>query len=487
MSGEEMLRTIIKKELLNNIFSFRFLVAFVLLTIIVTVTVLILTDDYLRRVDEYSLRQNDIENYMRRYAHFNRVNAILIPSQPPLPSYSLIRKISPDDYVIENVFGEFNSDPLPIMFPLIDFTFIVTILLSLIALLFSYDSICGEKEDGTLRLMLSNKLSKAKMILGKIIGGTLTLFLPFLFSLLIGLLIIHLNPRISWSGANWGALSLIVLGSILYFTFFYCLGLFISSRHRSSSSSIMTSLFVWVILILLIPNLSPYLASFLSPTPSKIKVERDIERITMDERDELMRKMWREKLTELYKQYPILDENKSLTQAEQEKKAVEDPAYKKAYQILSEQFKIIVSEANRIQNEKVSGMRTELNRKEESQMLLSLGISMISPLADFTYLATDLSSSGLRNMTHFQRIVGEWRSVFGDYAGRKRAAIEKENPTIDSWNVAVDMSDRPRFQYKEEALAGRFKWTLPFFAVLIVYNLIFFLTAFFSFIRYDVR
>jgi len=487
MSGEKMLTTIIKKELLNNIFSFRFLFVFVLLVIIVTVTVLILTDDYLRRVDEYSLRQNDIENYMRRYAHFNRVNAVIAPSQPPLPFNSLIRKISPDDYVIENVFGEFNSDPLPIMFPLIDLTFIVTILLSLIALLFSYDSICGEKEDGTLKLMLSNKLSRARIILGKIIGGTLTLIIPFLLSLTIGLLIIQFNPRISWSEANWRAFGLILLGSILYFSFFYCLGVFISSRHRSSSSSIMTSLFVWVILILLIPNLSPYLASFLSPAPSKIKVERDIERITMDERDELMRKMWREKQAELYKLYSILDENKNLTQEEQKRKAAEDAAYRKAYQILSEQFKIIVSEANRIQQDKISGMRTELSRKEESQMLLSLGISMISPLADFTYLATDLSSTGLRNMIHFQRITGEWRRLFGDYSEKKRDAIEKENPAIDSWNVAVDMSDRPRFQYKEEALAGRFKWTLPSFAVLIVYNLIFFLTAFFSFIKYDVR
>lgn len=487
MSGEKMLRTIIKKEFLNNVFSFRFMVVFVLLMVVVTLTVLILTDDYLRRMDEYFLRQSDIESYMRRYAHFNRVNAVLMPSQPPLPFYSLIRKISPDDYVIENVFGEFNSDPLPIMFPLIDLTFIVTILLSLVALLFSYDSICGEKEDGTLKLMLSNKLSRAKIILGKVFAGTLTILIPYILSLTIGLLVIQFNPRISWSGANWKSFGLILLGSILYLSFFYCLGLFISSRHRSSSSSIMTSLFVWVILILLIPNLSPYLASFLSPTPSKIKVERDIERITMDERDELMRKMWREKQAELYKQYPILDENKNLTQAEQARKAVEDPAYKEAYQILSDQFKIIVAEANRIQHEKVGGMRTELNRKEEAQMLLSLGISMISPLADFTYLATDLSSTGLRNMIHFQRIVGEWRRLFGDYSEKKRAAIEKENPAIDSWNVAVDMSDRPRFQYQEEALAGKFKWTLPSFAALIIYNLIFFLTAFFSFIKYDVR
>ena len=159
-----MLSTIIKKELLSNIFSFRFLVTFVLLLVIVTITVFILTDNYVKKLDEYSQRQREIENYLGSYAHFNRINNVVRPSQPPIPFYSLIRGLSSDINI-----GEFDNDPLPVIFPLIDFTFIVTILLSLVALLFSYDSICGEKEDGTLKLMLSNRFSRSKIILGKII------------------------------------------------------------------------------------------------------------------------------------------------------------------------------------------------------------------------------------------------------------------------------------------------------------------------------
>lgn len=480
-----MLKTIINKEIQNNIFSFRFLVTFLILIVIVSTAVVILTDDYVRKLDEYSQRQREIENYMRNYAHFNRVRSVIWPSQPPIPSYSLMRGLTPDDYIIENVFGEFDSDPLPIMFPLIDLTFIVTILLSLIALLFSYDSVCGEKEDGTLKLIFSNGLSRSKVVLGKIIGGASTLFIPFLISLILGLLIIHLNPRVSWAGANWGAFCLIILGSVLYFTLFYCLGIFISSRHQSSSSSIMTSLFVWVLLILLIPNLSPYVASFISKTPSKIKIDREIERITNIERDELGRKLSREKRLEMYRKYPFLAER--LSKEEIEMRIAQDPAYKKAYLELREESQRAWDEANRIQGEKAGMLRRELSRKEETQMILSIGISMISPLSDFTYLATDLSSTGMRNLIHFRRISGEWGRIFRDYSEKKRALLEKENPAIDSWNTPVDMSDRPIFQYREEALAGRFKWTLPFFAVLIVYNFIFFITAYFSFIKYDVR
>ncbi len=477
-----MFKIIIKKELQNNIFSFRFLVAFVLLIIIVSITVFILTDDYVKKVDEYSKRQSEIDNYMRNYAHFNRIGAVIMPSQPPLTFSCLIRGISPDD---ENVFGEFNTDPLPVMFPLIDLTFIVTILVSLIALLFSYDSICGEKEEGTLKLILSNKLSRVEVILGKIIGGTLTLFIPFLISLAIGLLIINFNRGVSWKAANWGAFGFIFIGAILYFTFFYCIGIFISSRHHSSSSSIMTSLFVWVLFILIIPNLSPYAASFLCPTPSRIKVGREIGRITDVERDELGMKLAKEKELEMYRKYPFLKE--SLNEAEFQRRINEDPIYSKAYKELKQERQKAWDEANRIQSEKAGIIRRELNRKEEYQTKLSIYISMLSPLSDFTYLARDFSSAGMRNMLYFNEIGREWSQAFSDYSEKKRASLERDNPAIDVWNTPVDMSDRPRFQYKEEALAGRFIWTLPFFIVLILYNLVFFTASYVSFIKYDVR
>jgi ABC-type transport system involved in multi-copper enzyme maturation permease subunit len=475
-----MLKTVIKKEILTNTFSFRFLVTFVLLLVIVSFTTFILTDDYLRRLDEYSLRQREIESYLGKYAHFNRIGAVLSPSQPPLAFYSLIRGLSSDTNI-----GRFDNDPLPVMFPLIDLVFIVTILLSLIALLFSYDSISGEKEDGTLKLMLSNKLSRSKMILGKIIGGSLTLLIPFVFSLLIGLLIILLNPKVNWKGADWGAFALIFLASIIYFTLFYCLGVFISSRHHSSSSSIMTSLFIWVLLILIIPNLSPYVASFLAKTPSRIKVNREVFRLTQVERDDVGRRLSQERRLEMYKKHPFLSEN--LSEAEIKRKIAQDSGFKKAYQELTEAIENAWNEANRIQGEKADLIQRDLDRKEAAQQRLSTYISMVSPLSDFTYLATDLSSTGIRSMIHFRRIAENWWSVFDEYEAKKIATLKEKDPTIDIWNTAVDVSDRPRFQYQEETLLDRFNGTIRFFVILLIFNLIFFIAAFFSFIRYDAR
>ena len=475
-----MLKTIIKKEIQNNIFSFRFLASFALLLVIVTVTIFILTNDYLKKIDDYSQRQAEIESYMKTYAHFNRIGNILRATQPPIPFYSLVRGLS-SDLNIE----EFDDDPLPVMFPLIDLVFIVTILMSLIALILSYDSVCGEKEDGTLKLMLSNGFSRSKAILGKIMGGLLTLLIPFLFSLVVGLLIITLQPRVAWKGADWGALGSIVIGAVFYFGFFYCLGVFISSRHHSSSSSIMTSLFAWVLLVLVIPNLSPYLASFISPTPSRIKIDRETARLTDTERDDLGRRLMKERLGELVKRYPVLAEN--LSEAEIKDRVARDPAFREAYEVRTREVQAAWDEANRIQSEKARNIWREQERKEAAQTELSSYLSMLSPLSDFTYLATDLSSTGIRNEVHFGRIREMWDLAFGDYQRQKIEGLQKQNPAVDWWNTAVDMSDRPRFNYQEEGLGGRVKATLPAFAVLVIFNLIFFSAAYFSFIKYDVR
>ncbi len=475
-----MLKNIIQKEILNNIFSSRFLVTFLLLVIIVLATSVILTNDYVRNLDEFSMRRTERENYLRDYAHFNRIAGVINPAQPPLPFYSLIRGIS-----LEVNIEEFDNDPLPVMFPLIDLTFIVTILLSLIALLFSYDSICGEKEEGTLKLMLSNNVSRAKVLLGKTIGGTLTLLIPFTFSLGLSQIVILLNPRISWKGSDWGALALIFFAAVLYVTLFYCLGILISSRHKTGSSSIMTSLFVWVLFILVIPSLTPYMASFFAKTPSKITIDREVSRIYNTERDALGNKLSKERRQEVQLKYPNYES--SLSKEETQKRIASDPEFKKAYEEMRTAVNEAWSEANRIQGAKVEVIRDDQNRKIERQTKLSIYLSMMSPLSSFTYLATDLSATGMRSSKHFERLRSQYWQMFSDYAKEKTAALREIDPTVDVSNSPVDVSDMPRFHYTDEPLLDRIKGVLPFLTALIIFNILFFSTAFFSFIRYDVR
>jgi ABC-type transport system involved in multi-copper enzyme maturation permease subunit len=476
-----MIKTLIAKEIRANLLSFRFLASFVILFVLVAVTAAVLAGDYVQKLDEYSERQAEVEKYLRAYAHFNRIQNVLRPEQPPIPFQTLVRGLTAD-VNMEN----FDNDPLPVMFPLTDLTFIVTILMSLIALILSYDAISGEKEDETLKLMLANGLPRSKIVAAKFAGGVLTIAGPFLVSLAAGMLIILLHPRVAWTGPDWGALGMIAAGAILYVSVFYLIGILISSAHRSSASSIMTSLFIWALLVLVVPNLSPYVASFLSPAPSRIKVARETARLTDVDRDDLGQKLSAQYRAEVLKEYPVLGER--LTEAELKKRVADDPTYRKAYEAGRAASERAWAEANRIQRAKADALWEDLQRKEEAQTGLARTISMISPLADFDYLATDLSSTGMRNMAHFGRLAGLWnKSFYDDYRTKKVAEMRAKDPTVDAWNTAVDMTDAPRFHYREEALGGRIQAALPPFAVLAGLAAILFAAAYAAFIRYDVR
>jgi ABC-type transport system involved in multi-copper enzyme maturation permease subunit len=475
-----MLKTMIAKEVRTNILSFRFMVSFVLLFVIVTVTTLVLAGDLGRRQQEYSQRQADLETYLKTYAHFNRIGNIMQFTQPPIPFQALVRGLSADVNI-----QRFDDDPLPVMFPLIDLTFIVTVLVSLIALLLSYDAVCGEKEDGTLKLMLANGLARSRILLAKFAGGTMTILVPFLVSLGAGMLIILARPGISWTGADWGALALIVAGAAVYISVFYLIGLLISSVHKTSASSIMTSLFVWVLLVLVVPNLSPYVASFLSPAPSRIMVAREVRRITDVDRDNLGNKLSAQYRADVVKQYPVLAER--LSEDELKRRVASDPEYRKAYEVLRAAVERAWAEANRTQSAKRDALNADLQQKEEAQTSLARSISMASPVADFAYLATDLSSTGIRNILHFSRLAELWDRVFGDYEQKKIADMRAKDPTVDAWNTAVDMTDAPRFRYTEEGLGGRVGAALPPFAVLLGLCVALFAAAYVAFIRYDAR
>jgi ABC-type transport system involved in multi-copper enzyme maturation permease subunit len=476
-----MLGTLIRKEFLNSVFSFRFIVIFALLLVVVPVTLFILTGDYVKKVDEFSFRRAAMEDYLRNFAHFNRLGGVVQPSMPPLPAQVLVRGISSGVHL-----EDFDDDPLPVMFPLIDLVFVVAIFLSLASLILSYDAVSGEKEDGTLKLMLANGLPRHRILLGKVIGGTATLLVPFLVSLLIGLIGILAHPRVAWSGADGGALGLLVLGAAAYIAFFHVLGVFISSRHASSSASIVTSLSVWVLLVLIVPNLSPFLASRLSPAPSRIKMSREISRLTDVERDALGNKLQQERMAALIKAYPVLAQLQ-LTEAETKARAEKDPAFRAAIEARRREVSAAWDEANRIQGAKAEALEADEKRKEEAQTRLARALSMVSPLSDFAYWAADLTSTGLLNRESFDRQSEAWYRIYRDYSRAKIEALQKQDPATDWWNTAVDVSDMPRFQYREESLGVRFKAGLGPLAVLLAMAVAAFGAAYVSFIRTDPR
>ena len=477
-----MLKSLITREILDHMLSLRFVVGLILCSVVTVTCVVILTHDYQQELKDYNQRIAMQDDFLNNYAHTNRLGGMMIAQKQPGTFHPLIAGVQEDADL-----GSFDDNPLPVLFPPLDLVFIVTIILSLMAILFSYDAVCGEREKGTLKLMLSNKISKAYILLAKWIGGTVGLLIPFLISLLLGIIYITLNPTILWGSAVWITLFLLFLASMTFISVFYLLGLLISTYSRISSISILTNLFIWVLLILAIPNLSPYISAQFFKIPSVNRIEKEVARITGIDRDNLGRRLSAE-VRERYQQEfgLIFSELQQMNQQAIQNRLRRDEAFKAMYNGYDQESRNAWREANRIQGEKANALRRELNMKAGKQTWVAKHIACLSPYANYVYLATDLTGTGLRGMSYFRRSVGEFSRTFRPYLERKEQEAREADPTYHS-NAFIDLRDRPRFSFQEEAVSGKLTAVLPYWGGLLFFNVLFFTIAFVGFLKYDVR
>jgi len=444
--------------------------------------VVILTNAYLKERKDYQARIALQDEFLDNYAHTNRIGGMIVPQKPPEQFRPLIIGI-PDDADL----GSFDDNPLPILFPPLDLIFIVTIIMSLMAILFSYDAIAGEREKGTLKLMISNSISRANLLLGKWIGGTLSLLIPFIFSLLISAIYITMNPNINWDSSAWATFFLFLLASIIFIAAFYLLGLLVSSFSKYASTSILTLLFLWVIFILVIPNLSPYIAAQLYRIPSVNKIEKELNRIQGIERDELGRELSRE-VSEKYEKHfgQMFTDLQSMERNTIRQRTEIDPDFKAMYESYTIECNGAWQEANRIQAEKANKIRRELNNKSGIQTFIAKHIACLSPYANYVYLATDLTGTGLHSLSYFSRVASEYYAIMNPYLQSKEEQARQKDPTFGN-NSFLNVRDRPRFIYREEPLSNRLGAGLPYWGFLLFFNVLFFVVAFVRFLRYDVR
>ena len=169
-------------------------------------------------------------NYGQRIANMPPVWRLFYPQETPN-----LRNIRPD-------------------FTTLDWAFIVGYVLSFVALLFTFDSISGELERGTLRLTLANPIPRHIVLVGKFLGAFISINIPFAVTVLMNLLLISTSDTVQLNAEAWGRLGILYGIIILYTCLFIALGLLISAAVRESGVSLVVLLLIWVSFVIFIPN-----------------------------------------------------------------------------------------------------------------------------------------------------------------------------------------------------------------------------------------
>jgi ABC-type transport system involved in multi-copper enzyme maturation permease subunit len=469
-----MLKDIIKKEILETITSAKFVFTFLLCAILILLSVYTGITNYRSDLKEYSaavaLNKKNLEN-QPSYQALAGLGTKIAKTPQVLGAISngvseAVGRVATVNIAYDPnlVDSKYESNPVFSVFGTLDLTFIVKIVLSLFAILFTYDAIVGEKERGTLKLTLSNRVPRDRLILGKVIGGYISLLIPLIIPLVLSLIMLLVFPNVSLAGDDWVRLLLMFLIFFLYLSVFFTLGLFVSARTNRSSTSFLVLLFIWVTFVMIIPKVAVMTAAGIRPIPS-------VHEITA-KKDAFLQQIQGEyqlKAIAYIKENPIKKEENAKDYQERIRKWAED----------------IQQEATGKIDANNAALERDYQLRKSSQERLAINLSRISPASALTFSTMSLSRTGLDEHDRFLASIRSYKPIFTKWANAKMMRNIDFTGTGQPAKVVLD--DMPVHKFEAESLNKSFGRTIPDFGLMVVLIIVFFVGAYVSFLKSDVR
>lgn len=305
----------------------------------------------------------------------------------------------------------------------LDFLFIVGTVFSLLALLFTFDAVAGEREAGTIRINLSNPLPRDVFLWSKLIGGYIVFVVPFLVSFLLGLLLL------TWQGFPLGELEVAVpvfaltLTSLLYIAVFFAIGVFISTYLDNAKTALIVAFTFWVFAVLVAPRGAFVIAKLVAPTRTQqtVYMEKNALRnnLTNDKEDKIGRRMI---------DTMAVDGSVNITLNDQATQKRLDELRKP----IEEEFRL------KFQHQSAKIDR-EYQREKDRQEQVGEMLSRIAPTSSLTYIAMNLTQTGgLKRDLYFQtgeRYYGQLdNTYFGEFSDGDFSQLFQLASRMDSSN-----------------------------------------------------
>lgn len=474
-----MIWHIIRKDILENLLSLRFMLSLILIISLFAAGSFIFVGKYRQQSQDYWEKTN--KNLSALSEHLDRLNDLAFFEQQifrkPKPLALCVEgyEKSFPNYVKFNIF----TIGLPEVKSSVNFTltyfsdvnwvFIISLILSFVALVFTFDSICGEKEVGTLRMMLANTIPRYEVLLGKYFGAMLTLCIPLLIGVLVSLIIVITSNTAGISGLEWLKILVVVILSFLYLSIFVFLGIFVSSRTSRSANCMVVLLLMWVSLVILVPSLGRTVSGMFFETPTRVKLNRKLfeaERQVWDNSDRFGKNAGNS--------FPDVNDPR-----------MNIPARARLYNALS--------------NTK-NGIIEDHHNKMMAQALIGRNFTCLSPTAVYRRASEAIAGVGIVRCANLYQQVKRYQTNLKEFIRAKDAEDPDSRHLIFDednsrgrfdWRTIskkpVDFDTVPKFQERALAIGQSLKLAIWDIELLVLFNLVFFAASFVSFLRYDVR
>jgi ABC-type transport system involved in multi-copper enzyme maturation permease subunit len=484
-----MFRFIIFKELLESIHNFTFMIALLIIVVIVPLGFYINGREYqtryqsyletVRTYDETHRTIQDVE--LRGGAAFRPPSALgvlaegveyLYPSSIESEGSLLSSFGAQTRFVNERSL----DNPYMHVYGPVDLTFLVSIIVSLLSILLTYGSVAGERDRGTLSLVLSNAVPRSTVISAKIIVNGALLVLTYLIGVLLGLLALLASGFEGWTAEGFVPKFCLGIGcSVLYIFAFSNLGVLVSSLNRRAISAIIALLFCWIFLFMFLPKVSVILSKILKPVKSQQIVDLEKSQIGR----QLEKEMFLE-LERLREESPIV---KTMSLQEFMKGLIRGDPEAVSYETKQKELKDSYQAKCEMEWARLD---SHYETQRINQANLARDIARVSPVSCFVHLMVEISDTGLLGYRQWKdmrfrlkneldrEIVGKIRRIkFGSYGLNRFEGDE---------NARISRPD-----YQPVRIRSILSTVWIDLLLLLLYGALFFIGASVAFVRYDVR
>ena len=478
---------IMKREILDHLMSLRFALSLGSVTsLLVLGTLIFASGDYKQKLAEYSSNSAWVNNEIRdscqqlnelatrgpialykrpsplAFCAANQEDALPTHIKAEVPSnfstgngnssysYSAPWRLQyvPDNYQKNSMLPRVGA---------LDWGYIIGLVTSFVAILLTFDAISGERENGTLALVLSNSVSRAGVLAGKFLGAFIVIVIPVLIGILLSTLIVSLSGIVSLHGADWARIGLMVALSFIYIALFVGLGLAISSRVTHSSTSLVVLLLIWIVLVVLIPNTFGTVVSTLHTVPSQREFQE--------------------------KRFAALpSEDKNYHELFKYGSPTDPKPDRRAFELWADYITTPWNIETRLDDEHLDA--------QFAQVQFARQVLRLSPAVIYNYGMESLARTGFAGHHEFVKSARRYRQHFIEFI-KETDSADPDSPHIfylkeGLSNKPVPFSSVPRFEEftNNSMIAGE---TLKDFGLLILFFVVISLVSFLAFLRSEAR
>ncbi|MBZ5565067.1 MAG: ABC transporter permease [Acidobacteriia bacterium] len=282
---------VFQRELLEQLTSFKFAAGLLLVVVLFGVNGAVFSLRYQNDVTEYRQFERRWEDQLAQHKTLDNLpeqnfDALKAPLKTAFLASGGQDRLPNDYQFIIRIWGPpdgahrvFSQNAFIETFGALDWSFLVGTAFSLLALVFVYDSISGEKSRGTLKLVQTYNVSRNALLFGKLLANLAALLAMLLVGMLVSLLLLMLIGQVGLGAAALARLGLFVVLSAVYLTLFVCLGLFLSAVTHRPATTMVLAAFLWVISIVVLPGVGTLIIQQVRRIPTQNEIEQKSSKV----------------------------------------------------------------------------------------------------------------------------------------------------------------------------------------------------------------